>query len=189
MMDVLGVPVISGKDSLSSTYRGSDGEVIKIPPVYTASVFGRIPDVEKTMTTDLKKTYGSTLVLVGQLDDGMGGSTYYDIAGGSSNDIPMIDLGSMPDVLTAVHDQIEAGKVLACHDVSEGGVMTTISEMCFGGSGGVRVQLPWGVDPEAFLFSETAGCFVVEVEEGADVEAMFGDLPHTVLGFTTPDRS
>jgi phosphoribosylformylglycinamidine synthase len=141
------------------------------------------------MTTDLKKSGDSVLVLVGQLDDGMGGSTYYDIAGGSSNDVPMVDLGSMPDVLTGVHQQIAAGNVLACHDVSEGGVMTTISEMCFGGSGGARVQLPWGVDPEAFLFSETAGCFVVEVDADNDIETMFNDLPHTVVGFTTPERA
>lgn len=189
MMDVLGVPVISGKDSLSSTYRGSDGAVIKIPPVYCASVFGRIPDVEKTMTTDLKKTGGSQLVLVGQLDDALGGSTYYDIAGGSSNDVPMVDLGSMPDVLAAVHEHIESGKVLACHDVSEGGIMTTISEMCFGGSGGAEIQLPADVDPETALFSETAGCFVVEVDADDDVAAMFADVPYMVLGQTTEARA
>ena len=38
-MDVLKRPVISGKDSLSSTYRGKDGQVIKIPPVLCVSVF------------------------------------------------------------------------------------------------------------------------------------------------------
>jgi phosphoribosylformylglycinamidine synthase len=39
------------------------------------------------------------------------------------------------------------------------------------------------------LFSETAGCFVVEVDADNDIETMFNDLPHTVVGFTTPERA
>ena len=185
MMDILGVPVISGKDSLSSTYRGQDGEVIKIPPVYCASIFGRIPDVEKTMTSDLKTPGSSTLVLIGTLDQGMGGSTYYDVAGGSSNDIPYVDLMNLREVLRAVNRQITNGRILSCHDVSEGGVISTISEMCFGGSCGAEIQVPGEYDAETFLFSETAGCFVVEVDDDEDIEGVFGDVPHTVLGRTS----
>lgn len=185
MMDILDVPVISGKDSLSSTYRGKGGEVIKIPPVYCASLFGRIPDVEKTMTSDIKQPGHSKLVLVGQLDAGMGGSTYYDVTGGSSNEIPKIDLETLPKVLAGVHEQIAQGQILSCHDVSEGGAISTISEMCFGGNCGAEIQLPTATDAEAMLFSETAGCFVVEIDEATDVATMFADLPYMELGRTS----
>ena len=185
MMDVLGVPVISGKDSLSSTYRGENGEVIKIPPVYCASIFGRIPDVHKTMTSGIKKPGQSKLVLVGQIADGLGGSTYYDVTDSSSNAIPRVDINNLKHVLQSVHARIASGDVLACHDVSEGGVVTTISEMCFGGNTGADIQLPDDRDAESFLFSETAGCFVVEIAEDADCADLFADVPHMELGRTS----
>lgn len=188
MMDTLGVPVISGKDSLSSTYRGN-GEVIKIPPVYAASIFGRIPDVEKTMTSDIKQP-GSTLVLVGSRSDGMAGSTYYDVANGSSNALPVVDTAVLPAVLDSVHQAIKSGQVLACHDVSEGGVISAVSEMCFGG--GVGATLQPSNDPsdmDKFLFSETAGCFVVEVANAEAAQQLFGNVPYITLGTTTTDKT
>ncbi len=162
-------PVITGKDSLSSTYRSSDGEVIKIPPVYTKSDFGRIPDVEKTMTSDIKQPGNSTLYLIGKASSGMGGSTYYDVSGGSSGSIPTVDTAALPKTLHAIHALIDSGKILACHDVSEGGLATAVAEMCFGGQAGVDMLLPNSADPESFLFNETAGCFVVEMPNTANV--------------------
>ena len=184
MMHLLKLPVISGKDSLSSTYRGKDGQVIKIPPVYMMSVFGRIPDVEKTMTTDIKKA-GSTLVLVGQLSEHLGGSTYYDVSGGSSGQVPRVDVANLPKVLSSVHQAINSGEVLACHDISEGGMITAITEMCFGGDCGANIDLPEGADAEQLLFSETAGCFVVEVESEEKAKELFNDVPHLVVAQTT----
>jgi phosphoribosylformylglycinamidine synthase subunit PurSL len=185
MMGVLKAPVISGKDSLSSTYRGKDGEVIKIPPVLCMSAFGGIPDVEITMTSDIKKPGKSILYLVGYTSEGMGGSTYYDVTGGSSADIPLIDLHNINSVLKSVHNGINSGNVLACHDVSEGGVATAVAEMTFGGQCGMKLQIPKGKDPETFLFSETAGCFIVEVEsEDAAIQA-FGGVPHVYIGDTS----
>jgi phosphoribosylformylglycinamidine synthase len=55
LMKIFKTPVISGKDSLSSTYRGKDGTVIKIPPVLCISAFGRVKNVLKTQTADFKK--------------------------------------------------------------------------------------------------------------------------------------
>lgn len=189
MMHRLKLPVISGKDSLSSTYRGKDGQVIKIPPVYAMSIFGRIPDVEKTMTSDIKQP-GSTLVLVGNLSEGMGGSAYYDITHGSSSHIPRVDKETLPAVLDSVHQAIASGKVLACHDVSEGGVITAVAEMCFGGDTGVKLE-PAGTsvsETDMFLFNETAGCFVVEVENDEMAKELFGDVPYQKLGQTTANK-
>jgi phosphoribosylformylglycinamidine synthase len=73
------MPFISGKDSLSSTYRGKDGTVIKIPPVLCVSAFGRIPDVSKTVSADFKEA-GNHIVLLGFRDtDEMAGSVYCQI--------------------------------------------------------------------------------------------------------------
>lgn len=187
-MDAVKRPVVSGKDSLSSTYRGKDGEVIKIPPVLCMSVFGKIPDVKQTVTSDLKK-HDSTLVLVGKMDENMGGSTYYDINGTIGNEVPKVDLEVLPKVLESVHSAITSGNVMACHDVSEGGVITTVSEMCFGGDCGVDLNLDLEDQrPDMFLFNETAGCFVIEVENEETANELFKDVPHQTLGKTKKEK-
>lgn len=187
MMHILKLPVISGKDSLSSTYRGEDGEVIKIPPVYTMSIFGRIPDVKKTMTSDIKQP-GSTLVLVGALGDGMGGSAYYDVANASSSEVPKVDKQVLPKALSSVQKAILSGKVLACHDVSEGGTITAVAEMCFGSEYGAELSIMSSTassDPDNFLFNETAGCFVVEVPNDIVLNEVFTGVPFAEIGKTT----
>ncbi len=190
MMHALELPVISGKDSLSSTYRGKDGQVIKIPPVYTMSIFGRIPDVEKTMTTDLKKA-GSTLALVGKRSTDMGGSAYFDIAGGASGSQPIIDPSHLKTTLTTMQAAIASGDVLSCHDVSEGGIATAVAEMCFGGDLGADLTYhhsSFDQNTEAFLFAETAGTFVVEVSDVANLPTLFGESGFTVIGHTTKQQ-
>lgn len=196
MMNTLKLPVISGKDSLSSTYRSKDGEVIEIPPVYAMSIFGRIPDVEKTMTTDIKHPGDSQLFLIGKPAvhstgkprTGMGGSTYYDVTDGSSASLPKVNVEALPATLKAIQHLIQSGIVTACHDVSEGGVATAVAEMCFGSSAGAVISLPNSADRESFLFNETAGCFVVEVPKGtANIHLEFapGEVEIRALGKTT----
>lgn len=185
MMHLLETPVISGKDSLSSTYRGKDGTVIKIPPVLCMSAFGRIEDVEKTMTSEIKKPGQTHLYLVGKPSKNMGGSVYYDVAGGYQNDIPKVDTNTLPKVLGNLHKAIIEGKILACHDISEGGLATAVAEMAFGGRAGVKLHVPNDVDPQVFLFSETAGCFVVEVSNSSLLRDIMGDIPCRYIGDTT----
>ena len=187
MMHVLDLPVISGKDSLSSTYRGADGLVIQIPPVYAMSIFGRIPDVTKTMTTNFKST-GSTLVLVGLPSNHLGGSTYYDTLGASSAHVPHVDTKSLPQVLNGVHKAITSGTVLSCHDVSEGGLVTAIAEMCFGGDLGAELIAKKVGDLESYLFSETAGCLVLELSESEEWKILLKGLPYQVIGKTTNSK-
>ncbi|HEY4963993.1 MAG TPA: AIR synthase-related protein [Candidatus Saccharimonadales bacterium] len=181
-------PVISGKDSLSSRYKNKDGTHFDIPPVLTITAAGKIPDVAKTVSTDIKKA-NSTLVLVGKMDyASMGGSAFYDITDGSSAQIPDVDLESLPTTLRAVHSAIQTDQVLACHDVSEGGVAATIAEMCFGGDCGADIVVPNGLNEKNFLFNETAGCLVVEVDSKSTAQQLFGDVPHEIIGITSSEK-
>ncbi|MFH1832837.1 MAG: phosphoribosylformylglycinamidine synthase subunit PurL [Candidatus Levyibacteriota bacterium] len=184
-MKALKIPVVSGKDSLSSTYRGKDGKVIKIPPVLCISVFGKIPDVAKTVTSDFKKE-NSVLCLVGKMDfEGMGGSVYFDVMKQFSNTtIPYVNLKQLPKTLDAIYNGIKKGEILSCHDVSEGGLLTTIFEMCVGGNLGTIINLPKKEGADNFLFNETAGCFVVEVENETIAKKLFKNIPFVALGKT-----
>jgi len=206
-MKALKIPVISGKDSLSSTYRGADGTVIKIPPVLCISVFGKIKDVSKTVSSDFKKE-NSTIVLVGKMDyEKMSGSVYFDVlsvdlVGQKASDlrgrIPKVDLRLLPKVLTRINKGIQKNKILSCHDISEGGLITAIFEMCVGGNIGADLHLGWwrGNDldssevkrPDYILFNETTGCFLVEVENEKTAKQLFSDIPYFILGTTQKNQ-
>ncbi|MEO8084997.1 MAG: AIR synthase-related protein [Ardenticatenales bacterium] len=193
VMHALRRPFISGKDSLSSTYRYPDGTVLKIPPVLCISVFGRIPDVARTTSSDFKRP-GGTLVLVGARDVdaargfAMAGSIYAEVGGvdaGAPLDIPHVDLAVLPRVLDAVHAAIDSGAVRACHDVSEGGLLTCLAEMGFGGDMGAAIDVDGLAErPDIALFNETAGVFVCELDDGVSADALFGAVPHAVIGRT-----
>lgn len=164
LMKVFRIPVISGKDSLSSTYRGSNGAIIKIPPTLCISVFGKIADATKTVSADFKKV-GSTVLLVGAVD--------------TENIVPKADLNNLPKTFDAIFKSIQKGKILSCHDVSEGGVISAIFEMCVGGAMSVSIKADG-----ALLLNETAGIFIVEVEDEETAKKLFKNVPYKILGKT-----
>jgi phosphoribosylformylglycinamidine synthase len=189
VMHALRLPFISGKDSLSSTYRFPDGTQLKIPPVLCVSVFGKIDDVAQTTSADFKEE-GSTLVVVGARDTaGMGGSTYADALGLSGGHPPHVDLELLPATLKAVHGAIRAGELRSCHDLSEGGLLTAIAESCFGGGLGADIDVEsLGARPDFALLNETAGCFVVEMAPGVDYTECFSGVPAVEIGSTIAAR-
>jgi len=182
------MPFVSGKDSLSSTYRFPNGKVLKIPPVLLVSVFGKIADVEKTTSSDFKKA-GSTLVLVGELDTtNLGGSAYFEITNSSGN-IPKVDIKNLKNVFTSVTSGINKEKILSVHDISEGGLAVALAEMSFGGEFGAEINLAGintpGVNrPDFIFFSETSGTFLVEVENEKTAKNLFTKVPYAIIGKT-----
>ncbi len=185
MANLLKMPFVSGKDSLSSTYRYPTGKVLKIPPVLLISVFGKIPDVSKTGSSDFKKV-GSTIVLVGKGDFGnLGGSAYFDAIKSESSNIPKPDLSSATKVFSSITSGIKSSKILSCHDISEGGLATALAEMCFGGNCGAEISIKGFKYPDhQILFSETPGTFLVEVENEKAAKKLFAKVPNTILGKT-----
>lgn len=187
-MNTFKIPFISGKDSLSSTYRFADGSVLKVPPVLCISAMGKISDVTKTVSADFKRE-GSLIILLGSLDvNNMGGSVYLDILNSPSlmhGGVPRVS-PELPSLFEKLYKAIQQGKVLACHDISEGGIAVTLAEMCFGNNRGARINLDaLGIDrPDFLLFNETAGCFLIEIAAEQFDTGLFFDIPHVVVGRT-----
>ncbi|MBI4097529.1 MAG: phosphoribosylformylglycinamidine synthase subunit PurL [Candidatus Levybacteria bacterium] len=187
LMKAFEIPVISGKDSLSSTYRKGN-VVIKIPPVLCISVFGKIQDASKTVTSDFKRE-GSVICLVGNLDiDSMGGSVYFDTNQLLGSEVPKNDLNHFKKIAKTIYQGIQSGKILSCHDVSEGGLATAIFEMCVGGDCGASLTLKTNKRLDYFLFNETAGSFIVEVENKQVAKSLFGKIPFITLGKTQKEK-
>lgn len=191
-----GTPFISGKDSLNNEYRVG-GESRSIPPTLLVSALSLVPDVAKTVSMDLKEP-GSRLYLVGETRAELGGSHYLGALGLGGGTVPRPDLALAPKILRAVHAAIRAGTVLACHDLSEGGLAVAAAEMAFAGAIGVeidlaRVALPKlekSFDPDSTrLYSQSCSRFLVEVAEGsaAAFERAFQGLPCAAIGRTSPE--
>lgn len=203
MAKILGMPFVSGKDSLSSTYRYPDGKILKIPPVLLISVFGKIPNVTKTASIDFKKT-GSIIVLVGKPDcQNLGGTIYFNVTKSTSSKIQIPDLKSIKAVLNTITASIRIGEVMSCHDISEGGLAAAFAEMCFGGNCGAQIDLSVIMNkrlshpersegptrPDFILFNETPATFLVEVENEKIAKELFSKVPHYILGQTVASRS
>jgi phosphoribosylformylglycinamidine synthase len=182
-------PFISGKDSLKNEYH-SHGRHIVIPPTLLISAIGRVPDVRRCATMDLKEA-GNRIYLVGTTKEELGGSHYNRVHGLAGGQVPAPDLEVAPRILRAMHKAIAGGLVRACHDTSEGGLAVAIAEMAF--AGGVGADLTTASSGShadaATLFSESATRFVVEVRLDAvsKFENCFAGLPLTPLGATVKE--
>jgi phosphoribosylformylglycinamidine synthase len=184
------MPFISGKDSLKNEYH-SHGRHIVIPPTLLISAIGRVPDVRRCVSMDLKEP-GSRLYLIGTTKDERGGSHYNLVHGLRSGSPPAVDLEAGPQIFKAVHLAIFTGLVRACHDLSEGGLAVALAEMAFAGGVGADVTLPsaGSLSDAALLFSESTSRFVVEVrpERVAEFESCCAAIPLTPLGQTVKEQ-
>jgi phosphoribosylformylglycinamidine synthase II len=185
------MPFISGKDSLNNEFH-ADGRHIVIPPTLLISALGRVPDVRRCVTMDLKEP-DNLLFLIGHTREELGGSHYYLVRGQEGGDVPTVNLDVAPRILRALHEAIHRGLVRSCHDLSEGGLAVAVAEMAFAGNVGADVtNLPpvgQSVD-EAALFSESQTRFLVEVTAGnaAAFQSVFGqEVPIAQIGRTSKE--
>ncbi|KFI34309.1 hypothetical protein HY00_03910, partial [Peptococcaceae bacterium SCADC1_2_3] len=71
-----------------------------------------------------------------------------------------------------------------CHGIREGGPAAALAEMCFGGSLGAVINIPAEEKAENFLFNETAGCFLVEMDPKIYPPGLFAGVPPKAIGYT-----
>lgn len=163
------IPLISGKDSMKNDY--FDGVTkISIPPTVLFSVIGKMEDVRKAVTMDVKQP-GDLVYLLGKTAFEMGGSEYYALQGFVGNRVPRVDASSSLERYRAYHSAIQQGLVASCHDLSDGGLAVALAESAFAGGHGLAIDLGRvlfaGVAcdrrDEVLLFSESASRLLVTV--------------------------
>jgi len=157
------LPVVSGNVSFYN--ESASGKAI--PPSPIVACYGLLDDYSVAASLTFKRE-GSQIVLIGKGGGGLGGSALLASLGkGQSDHLPELDLEERCRVIHAVTEIVRRGEVLACHDISDGGLFVTLAEMCIGGWGlgrlGARVRLE-AHGHEAILrllFAEDGG-FVLE---------------------------
>ncbi len=188
-----GTPWISGKDSLHNEF-DAGGRRIAIPGTLLVSALGVVEDVGSLVSMDLKAP-GSRLYLLGVTRDERGGGLLARREGSRGGAVPRCRPEESLPLFRALHAAIGAGLVLACHDLSDGGLGVAAAEMCLAGDRGARLVLtsvpfegPEATDG-ALLWSESTGRFLVEVAEGraAAFEGATAGLPRARVGSTTAE--
>ncbi|PIS04878.1 MAG: phosphoribosylformylglycinamidine synthase subunit PurL [Candidatus Buchananbacteria bacterium CG10_big_fil_rev_8_21_14_0_10_42_9] len=187
------MPIVSGKDSLSSTYRGPDGTVIKIPPTLCVSGFAPLEDISKTISAGLKQA-GNWLFIVGETKAELGGSVYYDLHTELGASVPHVDIQQARVIFEKMHSAITQDIIQSAHDLSEGGLAVALAEMCFGGNKGAAVTIDNISEldrADKILFSESNTRFVIEVAPKNEdkLTALFKDLPLFKLGQVNDSKS
>jgi phosphoribosylformylglycinamidine synthase len=130
----LGVNIPTGKDSLSMTQKYPGGESVLAPGTVIISTVGEVSDIRKVISPVLKKSFTSSLIYIGFTRTGfeLGGSSLgqaLNLIGGETPSVP--DAAYFKTCFSAVQELIDRGMILAGHDVSAGGLITTLLEMTF----------------------------------------------------------
>ncbi len=177
-------PIVSGNVSF---YNESKNGAIAPSPIIAC--VGRLADYNKAITQEFKNS-GSSIYLIGERRDELGGSVLYDLMGELGANIPQPDFKEVQNQIWAVTDAIDQGLVSACHDISDGGLVTTLAEMCLGGGGQNRIgiDVKYQISNNKYLFSETGG-FVCEVTDKDKFEKIMKEYGvwFSEIGKTTDD--
>jgi len=192
-MITLGMAVDGGKDSLSMATMVAD-EVVKSPRQLVISAYAAMTDIGKKVTPDIKEP-GSVLLCI-DLAGGqcrLGGSGLAQTFEQIGNEVPdMDDPALVRRAFLVVQELLDLGLILAGHDRSDGGLITTVLEMAFSGNCGLTLALNGSASPLEALFAEELG-LVMECrwEDLAEVKKRLtaADLLYAVLGTSSEEKT
>jgi len=185
----LDYPVVSGNVSL---YNETNGEAILPTPVIGG--VGLIDDLARIADPAFKAD-GEAIVLIGETRGHLGASSYLKVCAGRSDGAPPpVDLAAERRNGDFVRGRIAAGRVTACHDLSDGGLAVALAEMAIAGGRGARIVPPApsadgarDAPPlHAWLFGEDQARYIVTCGDGqalVDAAAAAG-VPAAVIGTT-----
>jgi phosphoribosylformylglycinamidine synthase II len=163
-------PFVSGKDSLNNEFT-TEGKTIVIPNTILISAYSIMEDVRKALSMDLKAA-GNRLYLVGSTGWELGGSHLKLVCGQSDDStVPLTDIATNKALYESLAEASHKRLIRSAHDLSEGGLAVTLTEMAFAGEIGVKIDLAKVICqageklPDLVtLFSESTGRLLLEIE-------------------------
>ena len=170
----ISIPV--GKDSLSMQTKWkevNDDITISSPLSLIISAFAECTNTRKVLTPQLERDANTSLLLIdlGQARNRMGGSAFLLTQNLVGQECPDVDNAQILKQFFKAVQQLNAdNKILAYHDRSDGGLITTLLEMAFAGHCGIEFNLERCEidDTNAFLFNEELGAVIQVKDEESD---------------------
>jgi len=191
----LQVNVPTGKDSLSMTQQYPGGEKIISPGTVIVSAGGEVSDIRKVVSPVAVNDKNSSFYHIDFSFDKqrLGGSAFAQSLGKVGDDVPTVKNPEyFADCFEAVQQMIAKGWIMAGHDISAGGLITTLLEMCFANTeGGMHINLHDIQDDDIvkLLLSENPGVIVQVSDKNKEEFAKFMEdegIGYAKIGYPTP---
>ncbi len=184
----LGINIPTGKDSLSMTQKYKDG-IVYSPGTVIISASAEVTDVRKIIEPVMVADSDTSLLYIDMSRDSYrpGGSSFAQVRNSIGTSTPTVkDPEYFVKVFNTIQDLIKAGKILAGHDISAGGMITSLLEMCFAGTeGGMSINLE-AINEEdiiKLLFSENPGIIIQVDDEDEIAEILLeNDISYYSIG-------
>ena len=194
----LHINVPTGKDSLSMTQQYPDGQKVIAPGTVIVSSGGQVSDVRKVIGPVMVNDKRASFYHIDFSFDEqrLGGSAFAQSLGKVGDDVPTVKNPEyFADAFNAINEMISRRWIYCGHDISAGGLITTLLEMTFANiDGGMNINLHnicRDGDIVKTLFAENPG-IVVEVAETYDEDfRSYLDeqgIAYAKIGYPTPDK-
>ena len=170
----------------------SNGIEIPVFPTPTIGMIGIVPDKNKVMSLNFKQK-GDLIFVIGNCTNDISSSEYLVSHHGiKKSPAPYFNLDEEFKLHQAISHLIELDAINAAHDVSDGGLFVTLSEMSFPNELGFDIETDAEIRPDAFLFGEGQGRVVVTVSEDKEdlfIETMVASgVNFTLIGHVTKGK-
>ena len=189
----LQINVPTGKDSLSMTQKYPDGEKIVSPGTVIVSAGGEVSDIKKIVSPVMKNEPKSRFYHIDFSFDSLqlGGSAFAQSLNKVGSDVPTVKNPEyFRDAFLAIQQLVNEGLIMAGHDISAGGMITTLLEMCFANTeGGMEINLDkfQSTDVVKALFAENPGVIIQVSDKNAPaVKKILDDAGVGYLKIGTP---
>ena len=161
----LQINVPTGKDSLSMTQKYPNGEKIISPGTVIVTSGGQVSDIKKVVSPVIQNVPSTLYHIDFSFDElRLGGSAFAQVNNKVGSDVPTIKNSEyFRDCFNAIQTLIQKGLILAGHDISAGGLITTLLEMTFANTkGGLNINLDKikTDDLTKILFAENPGVVI-----------------------------
>jgi phosphoribosylformylglycinamidine synthase len=183
----LGINIPTGKDSLSMKQKYANEDVIS-PGTVIISAAGHCNDINKVVEPVFQKTGQNKIYYLDFSNDAfkLGGSSFAQAVAGIGNESPSInDANKFKTSFNTIQKLIKEERILAGHDISAGGMITTILEMCFSQDmvgANIDISALGEADTIKALFAENAGVIIQSSDEDIETILIANDVKFTHLG-------
>jgi len=191
----LGLNIPTGKDSLSMVQKYKDGETVYAPGTVIISAGGEVTDIRKVVEPVLVNDNDSKILYIDFSSDDfkLGGSSFAQLTNKLGVETPSIKNSAyFKSAFTAVQELVEKGLLLSGHDISAGGLITTLLEINFANTkGGLAIDLADFIESDLVkvLFSENSG-IIIQVKDEDTVRAILAahGISAATIGQPQDDR-
>jgi len=184
----LDYPIVSGNVSLyNETSIGEHSSAVQPTPAIGG--VGILKDIAKAIGSKFVKE-NEAIILIGETKGHIGASLFLrEVLGSEAGASPLVDLAAERKNGDFVRGLIQAGKITACHDVADGGLLVALAEMAIGKTIGASVRFDSPLSPVLYAFGEDQARYLITTSHAETLlaEAKKQGIVATLLGKTGGD--